>query len=41
MARGGNVYEPSCFSNVPTSATSRLQEILAAKVGTIWARNGR
>ena len=28
------------FSNVPTSATSRLQEILAAKCGTTWARNG-
>ena len=29
------------FSNVPTFATSRLQEILAAKSGTTWARNGR
>ena len=29
------------FSNVPTFATSRLQEILAAKGGTTWARNGR
>ena len=29
------------FSNVQTFATSRLQEILAAKVGTTWARNGR
>ena len=29
------------FSNVPTFATSRLQEILAAKRGTTWARNGR
>ena len=29
------------FSNVPSFATSRLQEILAAKGGTIWARNGR
>ena len=29
------------FSNVPTFATSRLQEILAAKVGTTWATNGR
>ena len=27
------------FSNVPTFATSRLQEIVAAKVGTTWARN--
>ena len=29
------------FSNVPTFATSRLQEILAVKGGTTWARNGR
>ena len=29
------------FSNVPTFATSRLQDILAAKDGTTWARNGR
>ena len=29
------------FSNVPTFATSRLQEILAAKFGTTWTRNGR
>ena len=29
------------FSNVPTFATSHLQEILAAKGGTTWARNGR
>ena len=29
------------FSNVPTFATSRLQEILAAKGGTTRARNGR
>ena len=29
------------FLNVPTFATSRLQEILAAKGGTTWARNGR
>ena len=29
------------FSNVPTFATGRLQEILAAKFGTTWARNGR
>ena len=29
------------FSIVPTFATSRLQEILAAKSGTTWARNGR
>ena len=29
------------FSNVPTSATSRLQEIITAKGGTTWARNGR
>ena len=29
------------FSIVPTFATSRLQEILAAKGGTTWARNGR
>ena len=29
------------FSNVPTFATSRLQEIVAAKGGTTWARNGR
>ena len=28
------------FSNVPTFATSRLWEILAAKGGTTWARNG-
>ena len=29
------------FSNVPTLVTSRLQEILASKCGTTWARNGR
>ena len=29
------------FSDVPTFATSRLQEILAAKDGNTWARNGR
>ena len=29
------------FSNVPTFATSRLEEILAAKGGSTWARNGR
>ena len=29
------------FSNVPTFATSRLQEIPAAKGGTTWVRNGR
>ena len=29
------------FSNVPTFATSRLQEIPAAKGVTTWARNGR
>ena len=29
------------FSNVPTFATSCLWEILAAKGGTTWARNGR
>ena len=29
------------FSNVSTFATSRLQEILATKSGTTWARNGR
>ena len=29
------------FSNVPTFATGRLQEILAAKCGTTWTRNGR
>ena len=29
------------FSKVPTFATSRLQEILAAKGGTTWGRNGR
>ena len=29
------------FSNVPTFATCRLQEILVAKGGTKWARNGR
>ena len=29
------------FFNVPTSTTSHLQEILAAKGGTTWARNGR
>ena len=40
-ARSADVYEPSYFSNVPTFATSRLQEILAAKGGTAWARNGR
>ena len=28
-------------SNVPAFATSRLQEILAAKGGITWARNGR
>ena len=28
------------FSNVQTFSTSRLQEILAAKGGTTWARNG-
>ena len=28
------------FSNVPTFATSRLQEIPAAKGGTTWARSG-
>ena len=39
-ARGGDVYEPSYLSNVPTFATSHLQEILAAKGGTTWARNG-
>ena len=39
-ATGGDVYEPSYFSNVPTFANSRLQEILAAKGGTTWARNG-
>jgi hypothetical protein len=27
--------------DVPTFTTSRLLEILAAKVGTMWARNGR
>ena len=27
--------------NVPTFATSRLREILAAKSGTTWARKGR
>ena len=40
-ATGGDVYEPSYFSNVPTFATSRLREILAVKGGTTWARNGR
>ena len=29
------------FSNVPTFATSRLEEILAAKGGTTWERNGQ
>ena len=29
------------FSNVPTFATGRLQEIPTAKGGTTWARNGR
>ena len=29
------------FFNVPTFATRRLQEILAAEGGTTWARNGR
>ena len=29
------------FSNVPTFASSCLQEILAAKGGNTWARNGR
>ena len=29
------------FSNAPTFATSRLQEILSAKSGTTWARNDR
>ena len=29
------------FSNVPAFTISRLQEILAAKGGTTWARNGR
>ena len=29
------------FSNVPTFATSRLQQNLASKGGTTWARNGR
>ena len=29
------------FSNVQTSTTSRLQENLAVKGGTTWARNGR
>ena len=29
------------ISSVPTFVTSRLQEILAAKGGTTWARNGR
>ena len=29
------------FSNVPTFASSRLQEIPAAKCGTTWERNGR
>ena len=32
---------PFLFSNVPTFATSRPEEILAAKGGTTWARNGR
>ena len=40
-ARGGDVYEPSYFLIFPTFVTSRLQEILAAKGGTTWARNGR
>ena len=29
------------FANVPTFATGRLQETLAAKGGTTWTRNGR
>ena len=29
------------FSNVPTFATIRLEEILTAKGGTTWARNGQ
>ena len=29
------------FSNVPTFATGRLQDILAAKGGTTWTRNSR
>ena len=40
-AIGGDVYEPPYFSNFPTLATSPLQEILAAKGGTTWARNDR
>ena len=40
-ARGGDVYEPSYFSNVPTFDISSLQEIPAAKGETTWARNGR
>ena len=40
-ATGGDVYEPSYILNFPTFATSHLQEILAAKGGTTWARNGR
>ena len=39
--QGWTFYEPSYFSNVPTFGTSRLQEILAAKRGTTWERNGR
>ena len=45
------LWSPSCqrwrclwtflFSKVPTFATSRLQEITAAKSGTTWARNDR
>jgi hypothetical protein len=40
-ARGGVIFRPSYILYVTTFATSRLREILAAKVGTTWARNGR
>jgi hypothetical protein len=33
------IYKP--FLDVPTFTTSRLLEILAAKGGTMWVRNGR
>ena len=41
LLRGPSGPEVAMLSNVPTIATSRLQEILAAKSGTTWARNGR
>ena len=41
LLRGPSGPEVEMLSNAPTIATSRLQEILAAKSGTTWARNGR